>query len=260
MSTIITPSVTLSRQTLDNTPVRALAFLRAVGTDPRIHSALAAAGFTDKDVERGWALVRSVFGAAKPTPAAAHNPVATAMEQLEAWNGPGFLRARAALRHLHPEQESFVFDGLDVGHGAEAVLSVATFLDRCAQLESGKDRKSTHKADLAAIDTLEKRGVTRSERKRLAQMVSIVETQAAPIPEAGPAPVAERDAEIMLLRAWLSTGPTPRAPSSRAATSSFASASASAARRRPRRWTRRRRLHRRRRQRRPDPSRRSRSR
>ena len=203
MATNIIPSITVSRQTLDNTPVRALAFLRAVGTDPKIHTALAGAGFTDKDVERGWALVRAVFGAGKPTTPAVLNPVATAMEQLEAWNGPGFLRARAALRHLHPEQESFVFEGLAVGHGAEAVLSVATFLDRCAQLESGKDRKGTHKADLAALQTLEKRGVTKSERKRLGEMVSIVETQAAPLPEAEPAPVATRDAEIMQLRAWL---------------------------------------------------------
>lgn len=201
---MIKPSViTVSRQTLDNTPTRALAFLRAVGTDPKIHSALAAVGFTDKDVERGWALVRAVFGASQPAAPFVHNPVASAMEQLEAWNGPGFLRARAALRHLHPEQETFVFDGLVVGQGTEAVLAVATFLDRCARLESGKDRKATHKADLAAIQTLESRGVTKSERKRLAEMVSIVETQAAPLPELEPAPVATRDAAIMQLRAWL---------------------------------------------------------
>lgn len=202
MSTIINPSaVTVSRQTLDNTPARALAFLRAVGTDPKIHAALAAVGFSDKEVERGWALVRAVFGFPQPPAPAVHNPVASAMEQLEAWNGPGFLRARAALRHLHPEQESFVFDGLVVGRGAAAVLAVGTFLERCAQLESGKDRKATHKADLAAIQTLESRGVTKSERRRLGEMVAIVETRAAPLLEA--APVAERDAALMQLRAWL---------------------------------------------------------
>lgn len=196
-------SVTLSRQTLGNTAARALAFLQVVGADPRIHAALAGVGFTDKDVERGWALLRNVFGASKPGAVTPYNPVASAIDQLEAWNGPGFLRARAALRHLHPEQESFVFDGLAVGHGAEAVLSVATFLDRCMQLESGKDRKPTHKADLAALATLEKRGVTKSERKRLGEMVAIVETQAAPLPEIEPTPVAERDARILELRGWL---------------------------------------------------------
>ena len=107
-----------------------------------------------------------------------------------------------------------VFDGLVSvkGQGAEAVLAVATFLDRCAQLESSKARKATHKADLAALQTLESRGVTKSVRKRLGGLVSIVETQAAPLPAVEPSPVGQRDAAIMQLRAWVTRPPAGNLP------------------------------------------------
>jgi hypothetical protein len=197
-----TSVISVSRQTLDQVPLRALTFLRAVGTDANIHGALARVGFTKNDIERGWALLRAVSNSPAAVQPTVHNPVATAMEQVDLWIAPGFTRARAALRHLHPDQEAFVFHNLEVRHGGEAILQVGAFLDRCDALELGTDRKATHKADLAALATLEKRGLTKPERKRLRALVAVVESTAAPLPAENLTPVEERVDQLTQLYAW----------------------------------------------------------
>ncbi len=65
------------------------------------------------------------------------------------------------------------------GAGVAAVVSVSIFLDRLHALENSPDRKSTRKADHAALATLERRGITTQERKHMRHLVDLVETSAA---------------------------------------------------------------------------------
>jgi hypothetical protein len=196
-----------SRQTLDQAPWRTIAFLRAVGNDPSIQAPLASVGFTADDFERGWTLLRKVVGRMGPVVAwRAPDPTPSAREQLMAWIGPSFARARAALRHLHPEQEAFVFHRLGPTRGTEAVLTVTQFLARLEALETGaKKTKARAAVDRAALSTLEQRGFTKAERRRVHALVDAVTAapvDAVELPE--PPPAEDRRADLMALHAWLS--------------------------------------------------------
>jgi hypothetical protein len=196
-------TMTLSRQTVEATTDDALSFLRAVGKYPAVRESLGRAGYSDADTERGWALVRNVMLSPKEAVAVAENPVATATAEVDAWRTTGLAIVHSALTHMHPEQEAFLFEGLDVGNAAESVLTASIFLERCDQLEGGKDRKAMHKADLAALATLEARGLTKAERKHLRALVTRIETRAAPLPNGPVATTDEREARVHALRAWI---------------------------------------------------------
>jgi hypothetical protein len=80
----------------------------------------------------------------------------------------------------------------------------AFFLERCLQLESGKDRKATHQADLAALATLESRGLTKKERRRIGALVDFVDRHKAPLPEDDLAATTEEHAaRVLELQAWV---------------------------------------------------------
>src|SRR5205807_1567213 len=125
------------------------------------------------------------------------------MVQLDAWDEDGFRRIRAALERLHPDAAAFVFaGGLQASTGAEAVVGVATLLDRLDGLEDGGDRKATRKADHAALATLEQRGITKHERARLRVLVKSAQTLGhaeAPAAEAAP---SDRERALGELYRW----------------------------------------------------------
>jgi hypothetical protein len=191
----------LSRQTLDETPARVLAFLRGVGTSAVIRAALASRGYAPDDHAEGWEFLHRVAGYRDGKVAPAGDAEAQkAIAALDAWDEPTFRVSRAALERLHPAQAAFVFQNLEPATGAGAVLSVKTFLDRLDALEGSPDRKGTRKADHAALETLAKRGVTKDERTRLRALAEIAQGFGA---EAKPDPSAEaRQADLIALRAW----------------------------------------------------------
>jgi hypothetical protein len=195
---------------LDETPSRALALLRALGTSKPIRAQLASRGYSTDDHTEGWKLLSTASGHAMAAEAAVeeHNPARQAIRELDAWDERGFRLARAALRRLHPAQEAFVFENLTASQGAQAVLGIVTFLNRLDSLESGVERKATRRADRAALDTLARRGVTTVERERLRALVIAAQSS----PEISDADLegdaaattakAKRDVELANLRAW----------------------------------------------------------
>ncbi len=192
---------TVSRSTAERGVERGLQFLRAVGTDPVIYAAMQGVGFTPSDVKQGWALVLTACS----VPAvekfnSSSGPVAEATQKIETWKATMMLRAHAALRRLHPEQDAFVFDNLEMGTGIAAVVSVSMFLQRIDALENSPDRKSTRKTDHAALATLEQRGVTKEERKQIKALIQIVES---PAPVEDGAPPDARMAALTELHAWV---------------------------------------------------------
>jgi hypothetical protein len=198
----VAPLVLVSRQALEDAADRALVFLRAVSTQPLIRTALEGAGYTAKDHAEGWGMFFGLSGYTPTAAAPAANEAEDAVAELEAWERPWFQRARAALRHKHPEQEAFVFNGLVAARGAEAIAAMAVFLDRLDALDSAAERKATRKADHAALATLTQRGVTEATRAHLRERLVFVSTHEAPVVEEA-APLEDRQGALAALYAWL---------------------------------------------------------
>jgi hypothetical protein len=199
--TAFTPS-NLSRQVFGETSRRAVTFLTAIAAYPTIRAALVGAGYSQEEHAKGWGLLLKVSAFPITVPSA-QNAAVDAMSELEVWQGPGFLRARAALRHLHPEQEAFVFGDLDVRKGRECVPTVATFLARCGALQDSPARKETRKADHAALETLSKRGIDEEARRHLQHLVDLASTETTFAVEKTSEDVTKRDEDIVALYRWL---------------------------------------------------------
>ena len=194
----------ISRTTAEHALVRSLQFLRTVGTDSTVLAAMQKTGFRDADLKQGWALVLAACSTATRFDTTPVSPVVDATKKITEWQSIMFVRTRAALHRLHPEQETFVFDNLVAGEGVSAVVAVAIFLDRCTALESSPERKATRKADHAALATLEIRGVTADGRKQIGQMVHFVENSSAPVPEERDVTVSSaRMQALIALHAWI---------------------------------------------------------
>ena len=169
------PDVT--RETLEDTPVRGLPFLRAVGTSLPIRSILRGCGFTSAEQKLGWTLLHAVSGFTEEAAAETVDVrVRDAINTLDAWDEDGFRIVRAALTRLHHAQASFVLAGIGPSVGAGAVVGVKTLLERLDTLEKGPERKATRKEDHAALATLATRGINEKERARLADLVQAAQS------------------------------------------------------------------------------------
>jgi hypothetical protein len=143
-----------------------------------------------------------------PAPILEIAEVRDAIAELDAWDEPNFKIIHAALKRRHPDQDAFVFEGLAPTVGTGAVLTVKAMLDRLDALEKGKDRKDTRTADHAALATLEKRGVTAAERKRVRALIETAQRGMKPedliaeAPAQEPAKDGPKRQDLENLRAW----------------------------------------------------------
>lgn len=162
-------------------------------------------GFSADDMKQGWSLVLTACSAptVNVTSASTTGPVVEATQKLEEWQSAMLPRAQAALHRLHPEQEAFIFDNLISGQNA-AVVNVALFLDRCDALQNAPERKSTRKADHAALATLGSRGINEAARKQGEHLVHVIESTPAPIPtDTSDLPPDARTEALTELHAWV---------------------------------------------------------
>ena len=189
---------------LEEVPGRALEFLRGIADSSVIHAQLAQAGFAADDYQQGWSLLHAAAGYTAGPIAAPEKSVAfKSMTELDRWDEDGFRRVRAALDRLHPDQIAFVFaGGLAASTGPAAVLGVKTLLARLGELENGENRKATRKADRAALETLEGRGITKAERARLQGLVDSAQTLEAPAPLPDASTPAARQEALVKLYGW----------------------------------------------------------
>ncbi|MBI2376580.1 MAG: hypothetical protein HYV07_21470 [Deltaproteobacteria bacterium] len=161
----------VTRQTLEETPGKALKLLRAIGTKVQLQSALSACGYDDADHAEGWRLLHAVSGFVPAGTLDETNPgVRNAIAELDAWDEDGFRIARAALKARFPKQAEALLGNLEASTGPGAVLGVSAFLDRLDVLADSDDPD-----DQAAVELLEKRGIGVSERKRLRGLLTQVE-------------------------------------------------------------------------------------
>lgn len=183
---------------LEETPGRALKFFGAVSRSAEIRAHLHQRKYTDDIHETAWDLVRRAAGWRKPVTLSVQQPeAARAIAEIDAWDEPNFRIARAALMGM-PAQRAFLFDGLEAQQGVAAVTSVGTFLDRVNEMENGEERKSTRKADRAAVARLAERGIDAAERKRMSDLLGVATSSPEPIVPVSPtdkAKAAQRAAE-----------------------------------------------------------------
>ena len=126
------------------------------------------------------------------------------MAACEAWQATGLVRARAMLQLTHPEHAAFLFHDFVAGKGTEAVLNVATFLERRHALDKSADRKATRAADHEALAVIEQTGTTRQTLDELKAFVDTVQSVApAETASAAPDADAERLATLRKIYAWI---------------------------------------------------------
>lgn len=115
-------------------------FLRAAGTREGGVRELFAAGYTIEDHHEGWGYFLTLCGYDwVDRPATSYTDVKAAIEELDAWDHPTFTRARAALGRLYPEQEAYLFAGLEQQSDVASVAACKRFCDRVAALREGTD-------------------------------------------------------------------------------------------------------------------------
>jgi hypothetical protein len=206
-------------EVLEATPVRVTKFLLGLGAVPAIRTLLEQGGMTDKDIGEGRRLLLDVLAAPRasgspgepvavqaPRAAAAVQAPRAAAAELDRWEKPNCARFRAALRRRFPDVEAYVFDGPAPAKGAIAVNAVAKLLARIETLEEGSDprRAGTRQADRRAVALLSRRGLDKTERRRLQTLVDVA-LGASFTPPPAPRPQAEgarRRAALRELRAW----------------------------------------------------------
>ena len=202
-----TLEATVTDETLNDTPVKVVAFLRGVGTKSAIAGILATRGYNDDEHTRGWLLLQHASGytGARLKSTGTSEAARKAMVELDQWDESGFRISRAALKTDYPAQCEFVFDGLAASQGPQSVVGVELYLNRLDALENSKDRTKTREEDHKALAKLSRRGVTAVERKRLRGLVVTAITLGQGVPEepaGGSAADAAHHAALVELRAW----------------------------------------------------------
>jgi hypothetical protein len=168
---------TVGSEYLQDTPQRALPFLRSIATKLEIRLAMLNAGYTDEEQRVGWKLLLAATGYSQgPAPATADAKARAAIAVLDQADESLFRRMHAALGRLHPEQDKFVFAGIGPGQGAAAVVSVSKLLERVDALDNSAERAATRDADHAALATLAQRGLDAAAFNKLRELVAIAQT------------------------------------------------------------------------------------
>jgi hypothetical protein len=196
----------VSARTLEDTPGRAVSFLRGIGTTPAIRIVMRARGYTLADHVEGWRLVQAASGfiAGEDEEVLSDAEVTAAIAELNGIDEDLFRIVRSAARK-HADAVAFIVAGIAPVDGPDAVLGVETILARLRALESGSERKATRKADAKALATLAERGLDGDERKRLAALVATAKTlheDSIPDADAEAQMQAEHVAALDELRAW----------------------------------------------------------
>lgn len=198
-----------SLEVLEETPSRVTKFLLGIGAVAVIRTQLDQAGMSADDLLEGRKLLLACL--AQPERMGpdldSEDAQATraALAELDAWDEPNFARYGAALRRHFPSAHEYVFRDLKASTGSAAVAGVATFLARIEALAEGSDpaRADTTKDDAKAVALLAKRGLTKTERKRLDGLVKLAlgptEALEASTTDEGP---DERLAALAELKGW----------------------------------------------------------
>ena len=197
-----------SLSTYEDTPRRALDFLRGVGSTPAILRLMTRAGYTTAAHAEGQRLLANVAGFVQERQAFRTLISTTnteAMNELSAWHKGVFRRLRATVTRFYPAQAETLFANLELSADVDATLVAKLFLERLHALEGGQT-KGAGRGSHAVVKMLAERGFGPHEIKRVR---ALIEVSDAP-PSLEPDPTAEESAAkreqrlgmLRDLRAW----------------------------------------------------------
>lgn len=146
----------MARLTVGEKAERVLVMLMGLRSQ-RVAEALTRHGFTEQDLDEGWRLLRKVTRTQLDGPPATPPTDPDTLEQLDKWESRWFAIANATLFHRAPETRAWLFRNLTQTEGVAVAVSVATFLERIAQLKSGAPGIPADAP--AAVKALEARGL-----------------------------------------------------------------------------------------------------
>lgn len=117
----------------------------------RIASLLAAHGFTEKDLDEGWSLLRALTKNRLSSVTAAP-PDPSILVRLDDWENMWFPIAEASLEYNFPAAYAWMFNNLHQTDGMDVLVSVGTFIERFNKLASKKDVKDAAAAHQRLVD------------------------------------------------------------------------------------------------------------
>lgn len=174
----------VSLDTLESMPGRALGFLRAAGTNLAIFSQLQTRGYSKLIHRDGWRLLQAASNVgvvADDTPDIAPE-VADAIAKLDDLDDEWYQIITASLKYEYPDQLAIVIGDKKPARGAGAVLNMSSFSQGLNVLESSPERAATREADAKALELIAPRGIGAKERAAVAALLE----KAMSTPEAKP--------------------------------------------------------------------------
>jgi hypothetical protein len=132
-----------------------LDFLTGIAT-PRAMSLMAPRGFTVDELKEGWTLLQTASLTRLDRHADAPRDASLVLE-LDAWENEWFPLAQATLLRHHPVVAEWLFRNLTQADGVAVLVSVATFVRRLREIESGAAGLGND--GTAALALLAKRGL-----------------------------------------------------------------------------------------------------
>lgn len=175
---------------------RVLKLLHGLG-DPRTAATLTAFGFSQKDLDEGWRLLRDLRTVKLGTPGSAPSDP-SAVGRLDDWENKWFPVASAALRRHHAAVHDKFFLNLTQTVGLDVINSVGTFVERHDALDKPAGGYGPEGA--AARQLLELRGlnalVLGEARALLTSLASVRPAPVAIDPEEQAADLAKREADM----------------------------------------------------------------
>ena len=171
---------TVGKETLDETPNRALKLLRAAGTHRSIRALLNQKGYSDASHQEGWTLLHAASGYGGAGSGTDVDPVvANAVATLDALDEDLFAVVTATLKRAYPKVGAVMLDGIGASKGAAAVVGDKALLDRYDGLAASKE-----KDDKVAAALLASRVLPDSERPRLRDLINKAQANSASDPDA----------------------------------------------------------------------------
>jgi hypothetical protein len=190
----------MARLTLGQKAERVLGLLLGL-RNQRVADALTRHGFTNRDLEEGWTLLRQVTRTHLDAPPERAPMDPDTLEALDQWENRWFAIASATLARRTREAHDWLFRNLSQTEGPSVVVSVSTFLERLAELKSKKGAGLPADAALA-VKLLAERGLTDDVVNAAENMVAELRTVEI-APDLPPQPTEEELAKSeQMLWSW----------------------------------------------------------
>jgi len=176
----------MAKLTIGQKAERVITFLVAL-RNRRIAAHLAQHGFSQKDLNEGWSLLRDITRTSLDVPLDQSDADPDALRALDAWENKWFAIAAATLKRNAPQSHDWLFRNLSQTEGVAVIVSVGTFVDRLDLLDKPQSEGGLGASGEEAKKILAARGLTKTiieEAKALLDKLQKVD---------GPLPDIEKD-------------------------------------------------------------------